>query len=166
MNGQPAFGAAVGFPAGFFLLGFLYNALGINEETALGVEWTPFSIWLMIMVNVAVVSSMVLSGSDTSVVSAIVSHPLRESPKRWFAFISGPSESRLHLVNKFDCGVSKMSWIKQSTAVVNHSWLRRKIDIGVWQWASFVLVTCFLTLTPALMACGLAYRLPFPKHGC
>ena len=47
MNAQENFGSVVGIPTAFFLAGLLYNANQISYETASGINWTPYALWLM-----------------------------------------------------------------------------------------------------------------------
>lgn len=50
MNFQASFGSVVRVPTAFFLAGLLYNANQIADQTARGINWTPYVIWLMTMV--------------------------------------------------------------------------------------------------------------------
>ena len=56
LNGQANFGSVVGIPTAFFLAGLLYNAYQIADQTATGINWTPYAIWLMTMVYVVLIS--------------------------------------------------------------------------------------------------------------
>jgi len=72
MNGQASFGSAVGIATLFFLVGFLYNALGITDDTVHGINWTPYAIRLISMAFVAVVSATLLVGNNASVATVLV----------------------------------------------------------------------------------------------
>ncbi|MCJ1335543.1 hypothetical protein MMC09_000815 [Bachmanniomyces sp. S44760] len=165
MNGQAVFGATVGIPVLFFLGNFLYNALDITDETAFGIEWTPYAIWLMVMIHVAVVSGTQLTGMNPSVASVITGSTFQHPNPRWLGVLTDYYNGELHPVTTYDRGTTKRSWYEQTSAA-QHNWYRQQITIKKREWVLLCLVACFLTLFPGIMAYSLAHRLPWPRQGC
>lgn len=166
MNGQASFGPAIGILILFYLGGFLYNALGISDETAFGVEWTPYAVWLMVIINVAVVSGTVLAGNNPSAASMVTNSPFRLRDQSPCVILADYYEGDLQPVTNYDRGVSKWIRLRQTLAVRNQIWCRETISISKVTWALLCLVACFLTLYPGIVAYAITHRLPWPRHGC
>lgn len=72
MNGQASFGSVVGVPTAFLLADLLYNANQIAGQTARGINWTQYAIWLMPMVYVVIISAAPLTGNNPSAATMLV----------------------------------------------------------------------------------------------
>lgn len=111
MNGQASFGSAVGIATLFFLVGFLYNALGITDDTIHGITWTSYAIWLMSMAFAAVVSATLLIGNNASVATVLVGTDYHLQDHY---ILADYYEGELYPVSMYERGIRKMSWLQQS----------------------------------------------------
>lgn len=166
MNAQSSFGLAVGIPAIFFLGGFLYNALGLTDITVEGADWTPYGLWLMTMVPVAVLSATLLTGSDPNAVTMLVTPKIQPRTRAWYNFLVDAYENEVYPVSIWDRGNSKMEWLQNSQAYQNHAWVSQRIDLGWRSWTCIGTAALVMTLFPSIMAYEMASRIPWPRQGC
>ncbi|MCJ1223788.1 hypothetical protein MMC12_000431 [Toensbergia leucococca] len=165
MNGQANFGSSIGIATLFFLAGFIYNALSITNDTVHGINWTPYAVWLMSMVFVAVVSATLLTGNNPSVATVLVGTTYQHDDRPWYYLLADYYEGELYPVFMYDRGIRKMLWLQQSAAA-RHPSYQQVIYMDYWAWAWIGLPTMFLTLFPSIMGYSMANRLPFPRQGC
>ena len=166
LNSQPSFGASVGVPGLFFLGGFLYNALGINDITALGRNWTPFAVWWMVLIYVAVISATLLAGNNPSSVSVLIANGQASNSQTMCLFIKDYYESELHPVSMWDRGSTKRMWLESSNVWRQHPWFQEEARLKSRHWFLIALLSMVLVLFPSLMAYAMAYYLPSPRFGC
>jgi hypothetical protein len=143
---QANFGFAVGIAALFFLGAFLYNALGINELTVKGINWTPYALWLMVMVIVALLSATLLTGNNPNVVNILLTAQHHPQSRKWYHIVVDYYQNELYPVSMWDRGDSKMNWVRNSQACRTHAWLAQKMDLGWKSWATLGLVAVLLTI--------------------
>ena len=168
MNGQASFGSTVGIATLFFLAGFLYNALGITDDTVNGSNWTPYAIWLMTMVFVAVISATLLTGNNPSVATVLVSTDYQLDCRPWWHLLTTDYyEGELCPVTTYDRGIRKMSWLLDSIACKNHQLYLEALRLDRWMALAWIGIPTFVfTLFPTIMAYSMAHRLPHPRQGC
>lgn len=135
MNGQANFGSVIGIPAVFFLAGLLYNAYQIADQTANGINWTPYAIWLMTMVYVVLVSATPLTGSNPSVATMLVRRNYHLQDRPWWNIVANYYGGEISPVPMYDRATTELSWVKNSTAYQNHNWFKENIKHGGWTWA-------------------------------
>ncbi|KAL8728421.1 MAG: hypothetical protein Q9181_005353 [Wetmoreana brouardii] len=166
MNSQASFGSTVGISTLFFLGGFFYNALGITDDTAHGINWTEYAIWLMTMVFVAIVSATLLTGSNPSAATVLVSTSYQLDRRPLWHLLTNYYEGEICPVTMYDRGIRKLSWLMDSTGAQNHTY-RNTLGLDTWTALAWVgIPTSFFTLFPTIMAYAMANRLPFPRQGC
>lgn len=166
MNGQANFGAVVGVPTAFFLAGLLYNAYQIADQTATGINWTPYAIWLMTMVYVVVVSATPLTGNNPSVATILVKKTYHLQDRPWWNVIANYYDGQISPVAMYDRATAKLGWMRASVAYQNHNWFQEKIRPGRWTWVLLVVLTGFTTLFASIMAYSIASHVPWPREGC
>lgn len=166
MNGQANFGSVVGIPAVFFLAGLLYNAYQIADQTATGINWTPYAIWLMTMVYVVLISAAPLTGSNPSVATMLVRRNYHLQDRPWWNIVANYYGGEISPVPMYDRATTKLGWVKNSTAYQNHNWFKEKIKHGGWTWALLVVTTGFTTLFASIMAFAIAHNIPWAREGC
>ncbi len=166
MNGQASFGSVVGIPTLFFLAGLLYNAYQIADQTAKGINWTPYAIWLMTMVYVVLISAAQLTGNNPSVATILVKTNYRLQNRSWWNIVANYYDEEISPASMYDRATTKMSWLENSTAYQNRHWFREKMKLGGWTWVLLVVITGFTTLFASIMAYSIAHRVPWPRQGC
>jgi hypothetical protein len=161
---QAPFSVAVGIAALFFVGGFLYTAIGMNELTALGDDATPYALWLMTMLFVAIVASTSLTGNTPSVVNVLTE--LSENSRiSWCPLLVDYYQDELYPIAIWDRGLNKRKWILESQAFKNKKFAKG-IQPSKWSWVGIYLTTTFLSLFPSIMAFQMAYNVPYPREGC
>lgn len=166
MNGQASFGSAVGIPTVFFLAGLLYNAYQIADQTASGINWTPYAIWLMTMVYVVLVSAAPLTGNNPSVATMLVKTTYHLQDRPWWNVFANYYDEGISPVDMYDRGTAKLGWMQASLAYRNHIWFQEKIRPSRWTRVLLVVITVFTTLFASMMASSIASRIPWPREGC
>ena len=166
MNGQANFGSVVGIPTVFFLAGLLYNAYQIADQTATGINWTPYAIWLMTMIYVVLISAAPLTGNNPSVATMLVKKTYHLQDRPWWNVFANYYDGGISPVAMYDRATAKIGWMKACLAYQNHNWFREKIRPGRWTWILLVVITVFTTLFASIMAYSIASHIPWPREGC
>lgn len=166
MNGQASFGSVVGIPTAFFMAGLLYNANQIADQTARGINWTPYAIWLMTMVYVVIVSAAPLTGNNPSVATMLVKTSYRLQDRSWCNPIANYYDEEICPAPMYDRATTKFGWVKNSMAYRNKHWFRENVKLGGWLRVLVVLSTGFTTLFASIMAYSIAHQIPWPREGC
>lgn len=166
MNGQASFGSVVGIPTAFFLAGLLYNANQIADQTARGINWTPYAIWLMTMVYVVIVSAAPLTGNNPSVATMLVKTSYRLQDRSWCNPIANYYDEEICPAPMYDRATTKFGWVKNSMAYRNKQWFQENVKLRVWMRVLVVLSTGFTTLFASIMAYSIAHQIPWPREGC
>lgn len=166
MNGQANFGSVVGIPTVFFLAGLLYNAYQIADQTATGINWTPYAIWLMTMVYVVLISAAPLTGNNPSVATMLVKKTYHLQDRPWWNIVANYYDGGISPVAMYDRATAKLGWMEASLAYQNHNWFQEKIRPGRWTWVLLVVITVFTTLFASIMAYSIASHIPWPREGC
>ena len=166
MNGQASFGSFVGIPTAFFLAGLLYNAYQIADETASGINWTPYAIWLMTMVYVVIVSSAPLTGNNPSVVTMLVKTRYRLQDRSWYNPFANYYDEEISPTPMYDRATTKFGWMEHSIAYQNNRWFRETVKPATWAQVPLVISTGFTTFFASIMAYSIAYHVPWPREGC
>ena len=166
MNGQANFGSVVGIPTVFFLAGLLYNAYQIADQTATGINWTPYAIWLMTMVYVVLISAAPLTGNNPSVATMLVKNTYHLQDRPWWNIVANYYDGEISPAAMYDRATTKLGWVKDSVAYQNHNWFKEKIRPGKWTWVLLMVITGFTTLFASIMAYSIASHIPWPREGC
>lgn len=166
MNGQANFGSVVGVPTAFFLAGLLYNAYQIADQTAKGINWTPYAIWLMTMVYVVLISAASLTGNNPSVATILVKKTYHLQDRPWWNVFANYFDEEISPVPMYDRATAKLGWVKASVAYQNHNWFQKKMRPSRWTWVLLVVITGFTTLFSSIMAYSIASHVPWPREGC
>jgi hypothetical protein len=168
MNSQTAFGTWVGIPAVFFLGNFIYNALGINRESAIGANWVPFATFWMLLLLMATVSALLLAGNNPSSVSVLIASATASNAaqRKWWVLLKDYYEDELHPVSVWTRGHSKRRWVEASDAVQRHAWLRQSLELNWRRLALVTVLSLALLLFPTVIAYCWAYYIISPRMGC
>ena len=166
MNAQENFGAVVGIPTAFFLAGLLYNANQIAHETALGINWTPYALWLMTMVYVVIISAAPLTGNNPSVATMLVKNRYSLQHRFWCNPVANYYDEDIFPASMYDRATTKTGWVNDSMAYRNRNWFRERVKLDWWTRTLVVLSTGFTALFASIMAYSIAYRVPWPREGC
>ena len=166
MNGQASFGSIVGIPTVFFLAGLLYNTYQIADQTAKGINWTPYALWLMTMVYIVLISAAQLTGNNPSVATILVKTSYRLQDRPWWNIVANYYDEEISPAAMYDRATTKIGWLKGSTAYHNCHWFRETVKLHGWIWFVLVVITSFTTLFASIMAYSIAYHVPWPREGC
>jgi hypothetical protein len=165
MNSQTNFGATIGVPAVFFLLGFLYNA---QQQSPVGA--VSFGIFWMIIIIISILSGTLLAGNSPHTVSVlVVNNRVRNSTTRK-VLLRDSYDSELYPVAMWDRGFNKYQWVKNTTLWssskgVQKCLFQETVEISGWSWAAITLVSWLIVETPCLLALSFDYLLPWPWYG-
>jgi hypothetical protein len=128
MNPQTALGTLVSIPAVFFLGGFIYNALGINTDSAIDANWVPLAIFWMVLLLMAVLSVLLLAGNNPSSLSVLMHKSTNNNvPRPWWMFLKDYHKDELHPDSVWARGHSNRRWVEASDAVQRHASLRQAL---------------------------------------
>ena len=116
MNAQENFGSVVGIPTAFFLAGLLYNANQIAHETARGINWTPYALWLMTMVYVVIISAAPLTGNNPSVATMLVKNTHSLQRRVWCNPVANYYDEDIFPAAMYDRATTKIGWVNHSLA--------------------------------------------------
>ena len=166
MNTQENFGSVVGIPTGFFLAGLLYNANQISYETASGINWTPYALWLMTMVYVVIISAAPLPGNNPSVATMLVKNSYNLQHRFWWNPFAYYYDEDIFPASMYDRATTKMGWVNRSMAYQNRHWYGERVRLDWWTRILVVLGAEFTALFASIMAYSIAYRVPWPRQGC
>ena len=166
MNAQENFGSVVGIPTAFFLAGLLYNANQIARETALGINWTPYALWLMTMVYVVIISAAPLTGNNPSVATMLVKNSYRLQDRSWYNPVANYYDENIFTASMYDRATTKIDWINNSLAYRNKRWFGERVRLGWWTGILVVISTGFTALFASIMAYSIARYVPWPRQGC
>ena len=166
MNAQGNFGSVVGIPTAFFLAGLLYNANQIAHETALGINWTPYALWLMTMIYVVIISAAPLTGNNPSVATMLVKNNYRLQDRSWCDPVANYYDEEISPASMYNRATTKIRWVNNSMAYRNRQWFQERVRLKWWTRILIVFSTGFTALFASIMAYSIAYRIPWPREGC
>ena len=166
MNAQASFGSVVGIPTAFFLAGLLYNTNQIAYETARGINWTPYALWLMTMIYVVIISAAPLTGNNPNVATMLVKNRFRLNHRSRLNPVANYYDEEISPAAMYDGATIKLGWVKDSLAYRNKHWFREKMELSGWIQIPVVLSVGFATLFASIMAYSIAHRVPWPRQGC
>ena len=166
MNAQESFGTVVGIPTAFFLAGLLYNAYQIAHETAVGINWTPYALWLMTMVYVVIISAAPPTGNNPSVATMLVKNRYRLQGRFWCNPVANYYDEEIFPAPMYDRATTKMRWIDASIAYQNIPWFQERVTLDWWTRILVVLSAGFTALFASVTAYSIAYHIPWPRQGC
>lgn len=163
---QATFGATMGIAALFYLGGILYTASGILQATAQGNDATPYALWLITMIYVAIVASTPITGTAPSVVNVLTNLPGHKPRFAWCPCLIDYYRGELYPTAMWDRGKNKLEWLLDSQVKWNHGSFADKVKLGKTAWAGLYITAVFLSIFPSIMAFELAYNIPNPREGC
>ena len=166
MNAQENFGSVVGIPTAFFLAGLLYNANQISYETASGINWTPYALWLMTMVYVVIILAAPLTGNNPSVATMLVKNRYNLQHRFWCNPFANYYDEEIFPASMYDRATTKIGWVNRSMAYQSKHWYRERVRLDWWTRTLLVLGAGFTALFASILAYSIAHRVPWPRQGC
>ena len=166
LNAQGSFGSVAGIPTAFFLAGLLYNANQIAHETALGINWTPYALWLMTMIYVVIISAAPLTGNNPSVATILVKNSYRLQDRSWCDPVANYYDEEISPASMYNRATTKIKWVNNSMAYRNRHWFQERVRLDWWTGILILISTGFTALFASIMAYSIAHRVPWPRQGC